>query len=476
MVRIGKRRIKASSNASEATLPARLAVETRLIASLKPNPRNARTHSKKQIRQIADSIVACGFTVPVLIDENSMLIAGHGRLEAAKLLGLKRIPAIRLHGLSKAQKRALLIADNKIAENAGWDRERLAIELPELAELLIEESLDISITGFEPVEIDQLVSDFEEDTADPADTIRTDWLSPAPVTQPGDIWQLGPHRLLCGDTRQAANLTRLLGGEQAAMAFLDPPYNVRVGSVVGRGRRKHDEFAMASGEMSRQEFVAFLIETLGHAATHSRAGALHYVCMDWRHLSELLEAGQQTYGEMLNLAVWVKSNAGQGSFYRSQHELIGVFRVGEAPHLNNIQLGRHGRSRSNVWHYAGVNSFRAGRMDELSVHPTVKPIALVADAIKDCTRRQDVVLDTFCGSGTTVLAAERVGRRAFGLELEPRYIDVAIRRWQTFTRRDAVHVETQFTFDERALELLATPEPTEPNSSPEGLDQQHQPE
>ena len=430
--------------------------------ALKPNPRNARTHSKKQIEQIANNIDVYGFTVPVLIDENSMLLAGHGRLEAAKLRGLKRIPAITLRGLSEAQKRALLVADNKIAENAGWDRERLAIELPELAELLIEESLDISITGFEPVEIDQLVSDFEENTADPADSIRTNWLSSAPVSQPGDIWQLGPHRLLCGDAREAGNLNRLLGDEQAAMALLDPPYNVKVGSVVGRGRTKHDEFAMASGEMSRQEYVGFLIETLSNAATYSCAGAVHYVCMDWRHLGELLEAGQQTYGEMLNLAVWVKSNAGQGSFYRSQHELIGVFRVGEAPHLNNVELGRHGRSRSNVWHYAGVNSFRAGRMDELSVHPTVKPIALVADAMKDCTRRQDIVLDTFCGSGTTVLAAERVGRRAYGLELEPRYIDVAIRRWQAFTRRDAVHIETGQTFDERALELRATSEPTKP--------------
>ena len=246
------------------------------------------------------------------------------------------------------------------------------------------------------------------------------------------------------------------------MAFLDPPYNVRVGSVVGRGRTKHAEFAMASGEMSRREFVGFLIETLGNAATHSRAGALHYVCMDWRHLGELIEAGDQTYGEMLNLAVWVKSNAGQGSFYRSQHELIGVFRVGEAPHLNNVELGRHGRSRSNVWRYAGVNSFRAGRMDELSAHPTAKPVALVADAMKDCTRRRDIVLDTFCGSGTTLMAAERVGRRAYGLELEPRYVDVTIRRWQAFTRRDAVHMETGQTFDERALELLGVSEPTKP--------------
>jgi DNA modification methylase len=433
-------------------------IELVCLDAIKPNPRNAHTHSRKQIGQLANSIAAFGFTVPVIIDETSTLLAGHGRFEAAKLRGFEKIPAIRLRGLSEAKKRALVLADNKIAENAGWDVERLAIELPEVAELLIEEDLDISITGFEPAEIDQLVSDFEEDTADPADDIQTDWLSLAQVSRSGDLWQLGPHRLLCGDAREAADLDRLVGDEQAAMAFLDPPYNVRVGSVVGRGRTKHGEFAMASGEMSRQEYVEFLIEALGNAATHSRAGAVHYVCTDWRHFRELGEAGQQTYGEMLNLAVWVKSNAGQGSFYRSQHELIGVFRVGEAPHLNNIELGRHGRSRSNVWRYAGVNSFRAGRMDELQAHPTVKPVALVADAMKDCTRRRDIVLDTFCGSGTTLMAAERVGRRAYAIELEPRYVDVAIRRWQAFTRRDAIHIETRSTFDERAL--VPTPERT----------------
>jgi ParB-like chromosome segregation protein Spo0J len=348
-------------------------IELICLDAIKPNPRNAHTHPKKQIRRLADNIGTFGFTVPVIIDENSMLLAGHCRFEAAKLSGLEQIPAIRLRGLSEAKKRALLLADNKIAEHAGWNLERLALELPDLAELLIAESLDISITGFEPAEIDRLVSDFEDDAADPADDIQTKWLSLAPVSRPGDLWQLGSHRLLCGDARDAANLDRLLGDEQAAMAFLDPPYNVRVRGVVGRGRIKHDEFAMASGEMSRPEYVEFLIEALGNAATHSRAGAVHYVCTDWRHLSELLEAGQQTHGEMLNLAVWVKSNAGQGSFYRSQHELIGVFRVGEASHLNNVALGRHGRSRSNVWHYAGVNSFRAGRMDELRAHPTVKP-------------------------------------------------------------------------------------------------------
>jgi DNA modification methylase len=432
------------------------------VDAIKPNPRNARTHSKKQLDQIDKSVDACGFVAPVLIDENSMLLGGHGRLLVAKRRGLKTIPAIRIRGLSEAKKRALLLADNKIADNAGWDRERLALELPELAELLIEESLDISITGFEPAEIDQLVSDFESNTEDPADSLDTAWLSLAAVSEPGDIWQLGPHRLMCGDARQLANLTRLLGDEQAAMAFLDPPFNVRIKSIVGRGRTKHAEFAMASGEMSRQQFVQFLIKTLGNAASHSRAGAVHYVCMDWRHLSELLEAGQQIFDEMLNLVVWEKSNAGQGSFYRSKHELIGVFRVGETPHLNNVELGRHGRSRSNVWHYPGVNSFRAGRMDELSMHPTCKPVALIADTLRDCTRRHDIVLDTFCGSGTTVLAAERVGRRAYAMELEPRYIDVAVRRWQAFTRRDAIHIETGQTFDERALARDGTPQPQKP--------------
>lgn len=417
---------------------------------LRPNPRNARTHSKKQIRQIADSIQAFGFAVPLLIDRDGLIIAGHGRLAAAELLGLEEVPVIVVDGLSEAKKRALLLADNKIAENAGWDREMLAIELPELTDLLVQDDLDISITGFEPVEIDQIVTDFEEDSADPADELDAAWVSADFVTNPEDCWQLGKHRLLCGDARSAAHLDRLLDGKRAAMAFLDPPYNVRVRDIVGRGRVKHREFAMASGEMSRDDFVAFLEETLGAAADVSKDGAVHYVCMDWRHIGELIKAGHEAYEEMLNLVVWAKSNAGQGSFYRSQHELIGVFRVGGGKHLNNVELGRHGRSRSNVWHYAGVNSFKADRMSELSAHPTVKPVAMVADAIKDCTRRKDIVLDTFSGAGTTILAAERVGRCAYALELEPRYVDVAIRRWQAFTRRDAILLETRQTFEEVA--------------------------
>jgi DNA modification methylase len=432
-------------------------VQALSISQIKLDGHNSRTHSAKQIRQIANSIIAFGFTNPLLVNEDRKLIAGEGRLKAAQLLDFAKVPAIVLTGLSPARQRALAIADNKIAENAGWNRERLAIEIPELADLLETEGLDVSILGFEAVEIDQLVTDFEENAADPQDSIESTWLKDTAVSKPGDLWVLGDHRLLCGDARAAADIARLMAHRRADMAFLDPPYNVRIGGVVGRGRTKHSEFAMASGEMSSADYVRFLGNSLSAAASVSREGALHYVCTDWRHITELTAATKPVYGETINIAVWVKSNAGQGSFYRSQHELIGIFRVGQALHLNNIELGRHGRSRSNVWHYGGVNSFRAGRMEELRSHPSAKPVALVADAIKDCTRRGDVVLDTFSGSGTTILAAERVGRHARALEIEPRFVDVAIRRWQAFTRRDAHHAESGLSFDEIAAEGSRAP-------------------
>ena len=427
-----------------------VAMQSIAVDALKPDARNARTHSRKQIRQIADSITAFGFMVPIVIDEGNNIIAGGGRYAAAVLLGLQEVPVIRVEGLSKAKRRALALADNKIAQNAGWDRELLASELPELAELLIVENLDISITGFAPVEIDQIATDFEADPSDPADTVDPQWTNGAPLSRRGDLWKLGHHRLLCGDARNADDLARLLGEARAAMAFLDPPYNVRVRDIIGRGQIQHNEFAMASGELSRTSFVEFLQQSLAAGAAVSRDGAVHFVCMDWRHLGELLEAGGPVYDAMVNLVVWAKTNAGQGSFYRSAHELIGVFRVGQAAHLNNVELGRHGRSRTNVWHYPGVNTFRAGRLDELKCHPTVKPVALVADAIKDCTGRGDIVLDTFCGSGTTILAAERVGRRAYALEIEPRFVDVAIKRWQAFSRKDAIHADSGLSFDELA--------------------------
>jgi ParB-like chromosome segregation protein Spo0J len=423
-------------------------VSVAVLDHIKPHPGNARTHSKKQVRQIADSIQAVGFTSPVLIDEQGILLAGHGRLEAAKLLRLKTIPAVVIAGLSEARKRALRLADNRIAQSAGWDRERLASELSSLPELLIADGLDITVTGFEPAEIDALIADFADDAADPADEIKHVQIAGPAVSRLGDFWKLGKHRLLCGDARDESHVKQLMGCERAHMAFLDPPYNVRVRDIGGRGQVKHPEFAMASGEMSESAFTRFLTDTLGLAGSVSVDGAVHFVCMDWRHVGELVEAGRVAYDAMLNLIAWVKSNAGQGSFYRSQHELIGVFRVGSPPHLNTIELGRYGRSRSNVWKYAGANTFRAGRMDDLRAHPTVKPVALVADAIKDCTQRDQLVLDTFSGAGTTLLAAERVGRQARALEINPRYVDVAIRRWQIFTGRDALHIDSKLTFED----------------------------
>lgn len=377
---------------------------------LKTSPHNVRVHSKKQIDQIASSISRFGWTYPILIDENKNIIAGHGRLEAAKQLGLKNVPVISVSGLSDVEKRALALADNKIPANAGWDRAALASELGELTSLLPEVNLSLEITGFEPDEVDSLMSDLVDPERDPADEIPT--IAERPITQQGDLWVLGNHRLLCGDATKAQNMRRLIGRDTAAMVFTDPPYNVRISSVQGRGRVRHREFVAASGEMSRRQFMAFLTDSLGNVAIHSADGSIHYVCMDWRHMGELLAAGEQVYDELKNVVVWNKTNAGQGSFYRSQHEMIFVFKKGKGTHTNNFKLGQNGRSRSNVWTYAGVNTFRTGRTDELSIHPTVKPVALIADAIRDCSRRGELIVDPFMGSGTTILAAERVGRRA----------------------------------------------------------------
>jgi len=404
-------------------------------ASLKASTRNARTHSSRQIGQIADSIRAFGFVNPVLADPDGTIIAGHGRHAAALRLGLAEVPVITLGHLSETERRALAIADNKIALNAGWDLDLLARELDALA-TLDDGTLDITVTGFEAGEIDGLIQSIDEQS-DPDDTPLPAPSGPA-ITALGDLWRLGPHRLLCADATDTASYSTLFRDTRAAMIFTDPPYNVRVAGIVGRGRTRHREFAMASGEMTPQAFTTFLTTVMGHLSAFSRDGALHYHFMDWRHITEILEAGRATYDELVNLCVWAKTTAGQGSFYRSQHELVFVFRKGQTPHRNNIELGRHGRNRSNVWTFAGVNTFRKGRMEELMAHPTVKPAALVIEAIKDASRRGDIILDPFLGSGTTLIAAERTGRLCHGLEIDPIYVDGIIRRWQVATGRDAV--------------------------------------
>jgi DNA modification methylase len=424
----------------------------RAPASLRVNPRNAHTHSKKQIRQIAKSLNAVGFVGTIIVDENDTVLAGHGRLEAAKLLDMDRVPTLRVNGLSDAQKRVFALADNKICENAGWDRDILVKELGELGPLLEPINCDLTLTGFEAAEIDALFADLGSATPDPDDT-------PLPVdkevvTRAGDQWALGRHRILCGDARSDADLDRLMDGALVRMVCADVPYNQKVADIQGRGRIKHPEFRCASGEMSEPQYIAFLEEALRNAARVSIDGAIHYVFTDWRHISELVAAGRTVYGAMLNLCVWAKTSPGQGSFYRSQFELIGVFQVGQTGHQNNVRLGRFGRNRSNLWTYAGVNGFVAGRQDMLAMHPTVKPIALVADAMRDCTTKGDVVLDPFIGSGTTILAAEKVGRRGYGLDCEPRYVDVTIRRWESYTKGEAVLEGDGRTYAEVKAERL----------------------
>ncbi len=423
-----------SSTKADLSSPRSLAVTYKATGSLKPDPRNARTHSKRQVEQIIASIWAFGFTNPILVDPEGGLIAGHGRLLAAKSIGMAEVPSIELVGLNDAQKRALRLADNKIALGAGWDLDLLKVELAELSTLNFD--LDLTLTGFSSGELDVLLGGNE----DPDDDV----IPPVPATprsNPGDIWRLGDHLIGCGDCRDLAFLQKVVGQDaQIDAAFLDPPYNVRInGHANARGR--HREFAMASGEMTDEAFRAFLTQSLSAAAQVSRDGAVHFICMDWRHRDEVSAVGRSIYGDLLNLCVWNKSNAGMGSLYRSKHELVFVYRVGTAPHVNAVELGRHGRNRTNVWDYPSVNSLAGSRREDLALHPTVKPTALVADAIQDVTRRGELVLDPFLGSGTTLIAAERCGRRFRGLELDPAYVDVAIDRWTAMTGGTPERVE-----------------------------------
>jgi DNA modification methylase len=423
-------------------------IEMVSITSLKPATRNARTHSKNQIGEIARSMERFGVINPIIVDARDRIVAGHGRLEAAKLLGLKSVPTIRIKNLSDTELRAYMLADNRIAESAGWDKQLLAIELSELQITLPEIGLDLSITGFEPDELDRIFGDFTESQNS---TEAIPEIAENATARLGDLYHLGKHRLIVGDARDRSVYDRLMGSDIAEMAFLDPPYNVPLqGNAAGHGKIKYREFAQASGELSSPQFVQFLKESLGNCARVVRDGGIFYICMDWRHSPEMLDAGAAVFDELKNVCVWVKPSGGQGSFYRSAHEFVFVFKKGKGAHINTFGLGQNGRTRTNVWNYAGVNSFRAGRMDDLKMHPTVKPVDMIADAMKDCSRRGSIILDSFCGSGSTIMAAEQVGRRAYCIEIDPGYADVAIRRWQRSTKKDAILDESGEAFDELA--------------------------
>ncbi len=431
-----------------------LCLESLPIAALKPYERNARTHSRKQIKQIAASIKRFGFNAPVLIDEDNGIIAGHGRVEAAKLLKLQAVPTIRLSHLTPTEKRAYILADNKLALNAGWDREMLAFEVKHLLEV----GFDPEPIGFETPELDLIVDEAEARENDPApeDVVEPPVKGPA-VTEPGDLWRLGKHRLLCGDARAPESYAALLGAEKADIVVTDPPYNVRIeGNVGGLGKVKHANFAMAAGEMSEAEFTAFLRSIFERLTASSVDGSIHFVFMDWRHIGEVLAAARGVYAELKNLCIWNKSVGGMGTFYRSKHELVFVFKNGTAPHVNNFELGQHGRTRTNVWDYAGLVGFKAGRLDEIAMHPTTKPVAMLADALRDCSKRGAIVLDPFGGSGSTLMAAEKTGRHARVIELDPAYVDVIVRRWQDHTGKPAA-LETSGETFELVAERRSTP-------------------
>jgi len=418
------------------------------VDDLLPNPHNSRTHSDRQIRQIKDSIKFFGFLNPVLSDAQNQIVAGHGRVAAAKLLGLEQIPTIRVEDLTPNQIRAYILADNKLAEKAGWDESILAIELQHLQTI---DDFDVTITGFEVPEIDLLLAP-SNTTPDPEDTFQVS--DTETLTKRGDLWELGKHRILCGDATQQESYSRLMCRKCAGVVFIDPPYNVvvdgNVGNIGGKSSVAYREFQMAAGEMNEFEYTSFLTTSLKLLARHSTNGAVHFVCMDWRHVGELSAASKQVYESLQNICVWVKNTGGMGSFYRSRHELVFVFKNGKGQYRNNIQLGRYGRNRTNVWEYPNVNTLSKSSEEGnlLALHPTVKPVALIADALLDCSARGDVVLDAFLGSGSTLMAAERTGRYCYGIEIDPIYVDTAIKRWQRITGEKAVNRATGIKFDD----------------------------
>lgn len=417
------------------------------IEALKPREHNPRTHSKRQLRQLANSVSHFGFLCPVLVDGDNRIVAGHGRVEAAKLKGLKEVPTICVAHLSEAQIRAYVIADNKLAMNAEWNTELLRSELQQLS---VEHGFDVTLTGFETAELDILLGT-ADDELDEADQVPEIDRSQPAVSRLNDLWRIGKHFVSCADATKSGSYDRLLQGQKADLVFTDPPYNVPIdGHVSGLGRNHHREFAMASGEMTEGEFTEFLKSVFRNLAAFSTDGSLHYVCMDWRHMWEVMAAGRKAYTELKNLCVWNKTNGGMGSLYRSKHELVFLFKNGKAPHVNNVELGKHERYRTNVWDYAGVNTFRANRDEELAAHPTVKPVRMVADAIRDTSNRKAIILDAFAGSGTTLVAAEQTGRRGYGLELDPHYVDVVVRRMTQTLGEQAVLANSNESFDEIA--------------------------
>lgn len=415
----------------------------RRLTELKTHHRKLRKRSAAAQAALQASVSSFGLVVPILVDRNGVIIDGEALVEAARAIGYTEVPVIVIDHLDEDEVRFLRIALNRLAELADWQQAELALEFEELLGLDID--LGCEVTGFTSIEIDNIVHAQADQEEDPDDVIEP--LRDTSVSRAGDIWRLGKHRVLCGSSLEPANLARLMNDQFAQMVFTDSPYNLKIlGHVSGLGKRKHREFAQASGEMSEAEFIDFQSRSTSALAQFCHDGALLYLCMDWRHVWEMMSGIRAAGLKLANIAVWVKQSGGMGSLYRSQHELIFIAKKGSAPSRNNVQLGRHGRNRTNCFFYPGLASFGAGRDEQLASHPTPKNVVMVADAIRDVSHRGEIVLDGFLGSGTTLIAAERTGRICYGVELDPIYVDGIIRRWEKATGNFATLEATGQTF------------------------------
>ncbi len=407
---------------TELSKSAKLKIEYRPIASIKPYAGNARKHPKAQIKRIAVSLRAFGWTNPLIVGDDDDLLCGHGRLEAAKLNGDKTVPVISLAHLSGADRKVYIIADNRLAEEAEWSKSTLRSELSGLAEL----GYELELTGFDTIEIDTVLA-MDGEELDENEVELPDEKA-EPVSRVGDLWSIGDHRLFVGGARDPASYETLLGNDRAELIATDPPYGCAIeNNVSGNGKVKHENFVMGAGETGLGEFALSLLRpAFKNIADCSKTGAIAFIFIDWRGAPYLYDVAKGVFHEAKNLIVWAKTNGGQGAFYRSAHELIYAFKVSLGKNINNFGLG--GRYRTNVWTYAGANTFRPGRMKDLHDHPTVKPKKMIADAILDCSTRGGIVLDPFLGSGTTICAAQQTGRKGYGMELDPKYADVCLKR------------------------------------------------
>lgn len=423
-------------------------VELVPLADIKPNPYQPRVHDKAKIRDLARTIETTDVTTPVFIDRENIPFSGAARIAAYRLLGRDLIPAIRITHISTADAKgkAFTLADNRHGERASWNDQLLGQVLLDLTTEDL--NFSIEVTGFSVGEIDLKIEALQSGTAEDEPAIAM--TGPA-VTKLGQFWKCQEHVIGCADALEPATYEQLMAGKKAAMVVADAPYNVAIqGNVSGKGRNHHREFVMGSGEMTPSQFDTFLGSVMSVVARHTSKGALGYWFMDWRHISQLQAAGEAVFGAPLNICVWAKDRAGMGSFYRSAHEMIMVFRTKGGRHRNNVQLGRFGRDRSNLWSYPAPNNLGGGGEDGAlaAEHPTPKPVSLIADAILDATAPRDHVLDPFLGSGTTLLACQQTRRFCRAIDLDPLYVDLAVRRWRLLTGEDAICAETGRTFTE----------------------------